>query len=275
MMRTHAHAVALVSVFSFALGSAAFAAEDRKGTRGAIEFVRAVTVEVSVVSRVGNTRRTNFGAGFVIHPRGIVVTSLHVVHAPGMLYVRPTGGRLRHARLLASYSEIDAAILHAPADEDLPAIGLSRGRVEPGLATIVAGVPDLGSRSLRLASVRDQSTAVRYAKVARGTELIRFDADISLGFSGGPMVDLDGRLVGMILARNSGGLRRGYGLPVDRLLDVLGVESVPGSPMPDRAEAASWLTRLGVEAVDPRPAPLPDWIGADPTLSSELEPRLL
>lgn len=226
-------------------------AEDNLDPRAAIELTRAVMVEVTVTQQISGGRRYEFGAGVVIHPSGLVATTLHTVDHPGQITVRLSNDSVLPARIVSTFREIDAAVLKFEAPEPHPAVRASRRQDIVAGRAIVAGIPQRGERSLRLANVNAAPSDVKYHLVSRSTKIVSFEADITLGFSGGPVIDLDGELVGMILARNSNGLRRGYCLPADVLLTALGVDSLAGYPLPAVTEMATAVAAVEVKSAEP------------------------
>jgi serine protease Do len=139
--------------------------------------------------------RSGSGAGTVWHPDGLIVTNAHVVrHGP--LAVTLADGREFPARLLAQDSECDLAALTVDAS-GLPTIPLGDShRLLPGEWVLALGHPW---------GVRGSVTAGTVIGVgAEWPELPRSDQEwvvVSLhlrpGYSGGPLVDVNGRLVGL------------------------------------------------------------------------------
>lgn len=215
----------------------------------AVEMARAVTIEVTATRQDGRLKTHTFGAGFVIHPSGLAVTCIHVVPEGCALTVRLPDHRMVPARVVARYADIDTAILRFPTGRLEPAIEVEAAPVSRNTRAVVAGVPERGKRSLRNAEVIALTDSVRFAKVARGTELLRFGASISLGFSGGPLISLDGRFLGMVVARDSSGRSVGYAIPASTLLEALQVPRLAGYWPAEPANA---------EEVSPVAAPFSD-----------------
>ncbi|MFO0946820.1 MAG: serine protease [Planctomycetota bacterium] len=217
-------------VFAMVLCSAghSWGETEPSGSHAGIEKARAVTVEVTATRREGNRKIHTFGAGFVIHPSGLVATCVHVVPEGCTLILRLPDNRLVSARVVARYSDIDTAILKFQPAKPHAAIEVAKGAIERNTRAVVAGVPERGKRALRSAEVVALTDTVQYSRVAHGTELLRFGASISLGFSGGPLISLDGRFLGMVVARDSSGRSVGYAIPAATLLDALDVPRLVG-----------------------------------------------
>jgi serine protease Do len=135
------------------------------------------------------------GAGTIWHPDGLILTNAHVVDRRNLQVTLP-GARVAPARLLAYSADLDLAALAVEAS-DLPTIELGDSRqLKPGQWVLALGHPW---------GVVGASTAGVVAGVGkRLPEMPRSDREwiaVSLhlrpGYSGGPLVDAQGWLVGI------------------------------------------------------------------------------
>jgi len=157
----------------------------------------------------------NSGSGVIIDPAGFVVTNEHVVHEPGTLSVVLSNGEQRPAILVSHDAPFtDLAVLQIP---------------EGGLSALPfgdSGALDVGQTVLAVGSaLYEYGNSVTYGIVS-GIErrylregiymedLIQTDAAINTGNSGGPLVTLDGRMVGMVsnVVRTVGALENVHGI---------------------------------------------------------------
>jgi serine protease Do len=223
-------------------------ANDRR-TTATVAAARAVTpsvVSVNVVATqttqssdlFGNfffpfgTRRQvrGLGSGFAIDDRGYILTNTHVVENATRIVVVDASGRRYTASLVGSDALTDVALLKIPAGRVPPApLGTSADLMvgEPAIAignpfgfylsnteaTVTSGVVSGVNRDYRGNGDRE----VLYA------DMIQTDAAINPGNSGGPLVNADGRVVGVnsfILSQSGGSEGLGFAIPIDRALRI-------------------------------------------------------
>ncbi len=133
---------------------------------------------------------TGRGTGFFV-TTDLIVTNAHVVGGHSFVTVRLAGGSTTQGRVERSSSDLDLAVVRATArPEDTQILQLGGGAVRPGQEVLAIGSP-LG---LQNTVTRGIVSAVR---TAGGVELIQTDAAINPGNSGGPLLDRDGRVIGV------------------------------------------------------------------------------
>jgi serine protease Do len=141
----------------------------------------------------------SLGSGFIVDPKGYIVTNEHVVERAAELKISITtsDGKTFEAQYVAGSTESDLALLKIESAEPLPFIKLSD--LSPsylGQTVLVLGNPlGYGSSVARgILSAKNRTVAVDEVE-HKG--LIQTDAAINPGNSGGPVVDLAGKLVGV------------------------------------------------------------------------------
>lgn len=139
------------------------------------------------------------GSGFVIDAdEGFIVTNHHVVVDASGLVVVFQDGRQAQAELVAADALSDLAVIRVPAE--LTTTALSWGdasSLRPGELVMACGSPlDLfGSVSIGVLSAKGRNPLVN---IPGGyEEFLQFDATIDQGSSGGPLCDVEGRVVGV------------------------------------------------------------------------------
>jgi serine protease Do len=155
------------------------------------------------------------GSGVIVDPDGYIVTNAHVVKGASRLRVEvslPAGGdsilavgsRLVGGQVVAIDEETDLAVIKI-AERNLPAIEFGDSdALKPGQIVLALGSP-LGLHNT--VSMGVVSAIARQLEPESPMIYVQTDAAIKPGSSGGPLVDLHGRLVGintLILAQSAG-----------------------------------------------------------------------
>jgi S1-C subfamily serine protease len=146
---------------------------------------RAASAVVLIRTSSGN------GTGFFV-TQDLLLTNAHVVNGESFVSVRLASGQTVQGRVERSSPDLDLAVVRAatrPESNQILQLGASRS-VRPGQEVIAIGSP-LG---LQNTVTRGIVSAVR---TAGGVELIQTDAAINPGNSGGPLLDRDGRVIGV------------------------------------------------------------------------------
>jgi len=183
------------------------------------ERVKPSVVFVQAIVRVNDRKSEVTGSGVIASADGLVLTNHHVVERAEKVEVNVPGRKQPYrAEVLGNDKQTDLAVLRIRPEQPLPAA--SFGRVEDvrvGQWVLAIGNPyglD-GTVSLGIVSAKGRNLEIPELL----NDFIQTDAMIDRGSSGGPLVDLEGRVIGI----NSRGQGRGIGftIPVDTVLDVL------------------------------------------------------
>jgi serine protease Do len=168
---------------------------------------------VSVVQQNGS------GSGIIIRADGVIITNAHVVGDSPTVQVGLADGRLLDGRVLGGDPTVDVAVVRVEA-RDLPVAPLGDAdRLEVGQAAIAIGNPLGLERTVTSGVV----SAVNRNPRGLGLEgLIQTDAAISPGNSGGPLLDSQGRVIGINTAviRAPGAEGLGFAIPIGLATDV-------------------------------------------------------
>ena len=175
-------------------------------TRRAQEF----TVRIRSLGCV----RFGVGSGFVL-PGGIVATNRHVIEEPREVTVNTWDGVTIPTVVSGIAVDSDLALLQLAADVDLPVAQLRTSPVAVGEPVFVVGYPGGGPATITTGQVIDR---VDGEVLGEPTDVIRVDARVQPGNSGGPLLDADGLVVGVIFAQEVGS-ERGLAVPIQTLLE--------------------------------------------------------
>lgn len=135
------------------------------------------------------------GSGFIVDPSGIIVTNRHVIAGAFRITVTLQDGAMLRARLIGAASMVDIAILKVDAGHTLPALQLENDdALRIGEPVLAVGNPlDLGT-SLSTGII---SALNRNLRKSPFDDYIQTDAAINHGNSGGPLVDRQGKVIGV------------------------------------------------------------------------------
>ena len=148
-------------------------------------------------------RHGRVGSGVVIVDNGTILTNLHVVAGAKRLTVTFYDGMESEAVIVAAQPENDLAVIRAKRlPDDLPAATLgSSGRLQPGDDVVAVGFPFGIGPSISAGVVSGLNRGFRSADGKRQlSRLIQFDAAVNPGNSGGPLITMDGEVVGIVTA---------------------------------------------------------------------------
>ena len=161
------------------------------------------------------------------------MTNAHVVAGLDQVVVRIRGVGTGHEATVVLFDpERDVAVLDVPS---LDAEPLLRGpALEEGEPAVVAGFPLNGPYDLRPARVRsviEARGADIYGQGGTSREVYSLRAVIRQGNSGGPLLDADGRVVGVVFATSLDDPETGYALTLAEADPVLRYASAASTPV--------------------------------------------
>jgi S1-C subfamily serine protease len=143
------------------------------------------------------------GSGVVIVDNGVILTNLHVVAGVKRVRVTFHDGSESDADLVSVHPENDLAVIKARTiPDDLPAATLgSADQLKPGDEVVAVGFPFGIGPSVSSGVVSGLNREFRSPEGDRLlTRLIQFDAAANPGSSGGPLVTMQGDVVGIVTA---------------------------------------------------------------------------
>jgi serine protease Do len=167
---------------------------------------------ITVTDRAG--KQHGLGTGFVIAADGLIATNLHVIGEARPITVHLGGKSYPVTTVYASDRALDLALLKIDA-KDLPALELGDSdKLEDGQSIVALGHP----QGLKYSVV---SGVVSGRPKIDGQAMIQLAMPIESGNSGGPVLDLQGRAVGMVTLRSQVTANLGFAVPVNALKTLL------------------------------------------------------
>ena len=169
-------------------------------------------------------RHTSLGSGFIISKDGYILTNNHVVDHADKVTVRLQDRRTLTAKVVGTDPTYDIALLKVDAGGSLPAVEIGDSRsLKPGQWVLAIGSPfgfdytvtqGIVSAVGRNLGQRDQPY----------TSFIQTDVPINRGNSGGPLFDLQGRVVGInsqIYSNTGDYLGVSFSIPIDVAMNAV------------------------------------------------------
>ena len=156
------------------------------------------------------------GSGFVVDPSGTVLTNKHVATAGDRLVVQMADGKQFPVKAVKTDREHDLAILRIASKEPLVSVRLGDSAIaEIGDWVLTIGSPHELEQTVSagIVSAKDRSFCPRHP-----TRYIQTDAVVNPGSSGGPLVNLQGEVIGITtaIASEDGGYQGiGFAIPAN------------------------------------------------------------
>ncbi len=162
------------------------------------------------------------GSGFIIRADGLIVTNRHVILGARVVRVRLADSRELAAKILGADAVTDIALLKIDAGH-LPVLRLgSSEAVSVGDAVIAIGNPFGLGQSVSAGII---SARARTLEDDPYIDFLQTDAAINHGNSGGPLLALDGTVVGVtsaIFSPSGGSVGLGFAIPAETVGSVIG-----------------------------------------------------
>ena len=173
----------------------------------------------------------SLGTGVVIIDNGTILTNLHVVWGAKKIRVRFSNGHESEAAMVGAMPENDLAVLKAHSlPDDLEAATMrSTGDLKSGDHVIAVGHPFGIGPSVSYGVVSGLKREFRSPEGEKTlTNLIQFDAAANPGNSGGPLVTMDGQVVGIVTAILNPSEQRtfigiGFAVPIENAASAAGM----------------------------------------------------
>jgi S1-C subfamily serine protease len=166
------------------------------------------------------------GSGFIVNRDGTIVTNHHVVAEAQQIQVTLADRSSYAARLVGQDPLSDLAVLRIdPGDRELPTLSLGdSSRLQVGQTVLAIGNPFGFQGTLTKGVISALERTIRTQSGALLDEAIQTDAAINRGNSGGPLLDSQGRVIGVntvIFSPSGGSVGIGFAIPVNTLKFVL------------------------------------------------------
>ncbi len=174
-------------------------------------------------NRPSERKATALGSGFIIDKKGIVVTNNHVIQGAEDIFVSVNGSQEYKAKVLGTDPYMDLAVLKIESENIFKPVNFGdsdKARVGDWVIAIGNPFGFGGTVTAGIISSRNRDIGL-----TRYDDFIQTDASINQGNSGGPLFDLNGRVIGIntaiIAPGSSGSIGIGFAIPANPASKVI------------------------------------------------------
>ncbi len=187
------------------------------------------------ITQLGREGTDGIGSGFIISEDGLIATNLHVIGEARRLQIEMHDGKTYDVAVVqASDSHHDLALLKIDA-KGLKALPLGdSSKVSQGDPIVAMGAPE----GLAFSIVQGVLSATRDVD---GLEMLQVAVPIEKGNSGGPLLDMQGRVLGLLTLKSLKTDNLGFAMPVNDLKKLI--------EKPNPVPMSRWLT---IGALNPK-----------------------
>ena len=160
------------------------------------------------------------GSGSIIDKRGYVVTNVHVISNASKISISLSDGTTYEGRIIGQDVESDIAVLKFDPPENLALKTIDFGdseKLKVGQKVIAIGNPFALERTMTTGIISGLGRPIQESKNVIIRNMIQTDAAINPGNSGGPLLDTNGKMVGintMIMSSSGSSAGVGFAVPV-------------------------------------------------------------
>jgi serine protease Do len=173
--------------------------------------------------------RESLGSGFIVDPRGYIITNHHVVDKADKIYVRlstdPDGEDLgRPAHVIGVDKATDLAVIKIDTNTPLPIVKMGNSdATQVGDWVEAIGSPFALNQTVTAGIISAKNRTIEPGKQGQFQHFIQTDAAINPGNSGGPLLNMNGEVIGVntaIFTQSGGYQGLGFAMPSNTVVNV-------------------------------------------------------
>ena len=173
--------------------------------------------------------RDSLGSGFIVDPKGYIITNNHVIEKADEIYVKlstdPDSTDLgRKARVIGVDKATDLAVIKIETDKPLPTVKLGNSEgTAVGDWVIAIGSPFTLSQTVTAGIISAKNRTIEPGVAGQFQHFIQTDAAINPGNSGGPLLNMNSEVIGVntaIYTQSSGYQGIGFAMPSNTVVQV-------------------------------------------------------
>src|ERR1035437_8202819 len=173
--------------------------------------------------------RESLGSGFIVDPKGYIITNNHVIEKADKIYVKlstdPDSQDLgRPARVIGTDKATDLAVIKIDTSTPLPTVKLGNSDMaQVGDWVEAIGSPFALSQTVTAGIISAKNRTIEPGPSGQFQHFIQTDAAINPGNSGGPLLNMNGEVVGVntaIFTQSNGYQGIGFAMPSSTVAEV-------------------------------------------------------
>jgi serine protease Do len=173
--------------------------------------------------------RESLGSGFIVDPKGYIITNYHVVEKADKIYVKlstdPDNQDLgRPARVIGSDKATDLAVIKIETNTPLPTVKLGNSDTAAvGDWVEAIGSPFALAQTVTAGIISAKNRTIEPGASGQFQHFIQTDAAINPGNSGGPLLNMNGDVIGVntaIFTQSGGYQGLGFAMPSNTVVKV-------------------------------------------------------
>lgn len=159
----------------------------------------------------------SLGSGVIISTDGYILTNYHVIERASRIRVMLSDESTHEARVVAGDEVNDLALIKIDAEEPLPAVAFAKeDDLFLGETVITLGNPFGLAHTVTVGVLSAKNREARYNGQVMYNDILQTDAAVNPGNSGGPLLNIDGELIGINVAIYQDAQNIGFAMPVKR-----------------------------------------------------------
>jgi serine protease Do len=171
----------------------------------------------------------SLGSGFIVDPKGYIITNDHVVDKADRIYVKlstdpDTQDLGRAARVIGVDKATDLAVIKIDTDKPLPTVKMGNSdEAQVGDWVEAIGSPFALSQTVTAGIISAKNRTIEPGVIGQFQHFIQTDAAINPGNSGGPLLDMNGNVIGVntaIYTQSAGYQGIGFAMPSNTVVAV-------------------------------------------------------
>jgi serine protease Do len=175
------------------------------------------------------TVRESLGSGFIVDPKGYIITNNHVVEKADKIYVKlstdpDTQDLGRPARVIGTDKATDLAVIKIDTSSPLPTVKLGNSdSAQVGDWVEAIGSPFALSQTVTAGIISAKNRTIEPGASGQFQHFIQTDAAINPGNSGGPLLNMNGEVIGVntaIFTQSAGYQGIGFAMPSNTVAEI-------------------------------------------------------